>query len=315
MSVEVDPRDEVESKPFYKTEFGVAFCADSLDILRSMGDCSVDLVITSPPYALVRKKAYGNVEPDEYIDWFMPFAKEISRVLRHTGSFVVDIGGSWHKGRPTRTLYHFELLIRLCSGDKPLFQLAQEFYWFNPAKMPAPAQWVTIERIRVKDAVNPIWWLSKTPKPKASNLKVLRPYTESMRNLLVRGYNKGPRPSGHVVSDAWGTAHAGAIPPNIIIRANTGSSDSYLKGCRQYDLPVHPARFVKDIPEFFIKFLTDEGDLVVDPFAGSNMVGWVAEELKRHWISVEIDEEYALGSAFRFPGLGEDLVGRRSVMS
>jgi len=312
MSVVVDPRNEVEGEPFYETECGVAFCADSLDVLRSMPEESVDLVITSPPYALVRKKAYGNVEPDEYADWFMPFATEINRVLCPTGSFVVDIGGSWHRGRPTRTLYHFELLIRLCSGEKPLFHLAQEFYWFNPAKMPAPAQWVTIERIRVKDAVNPIWWLSKTPMPKASNLKVLRPYTKSMRNLLVRGYNKGPRPSGHVVSDAWGNAHAGAIPPNILIRANTRSSDPYLKGCKEYGLPVHPARFVKDIPEFFIKFLTDEGDLVVDPFAGSNMVGLVAEEFKRHWISVEIDEKYVLGSAFRFPGLGEALVGRKA---
>jgi DNA modification methylase len=188
------PIKEQTRRPFYRTAWGRAYFGNCLDVLRTIETSTIDLVLTSPPFALRTKKTYGNVSAHEYVDWFMPFAAEIARVLKPSGSFVLDIGGSWNKGEPTRTLYHFELLLKLC-GQGGSFRLAQEFYWYNPAKMPAPAQWVTIERVRVKDAVNPIWWLSKSANPKASNRRVLKPYTKSMENLLKRGYNEGPRPS------------------------------------------------------------------------------------------------------------------------
>lgn len=299
------------TSPFYETKLGKAYCGDCLDLLRTLASGSIDLVITSPPFALRRKKSYGNVSAEGYVEWFWPFALEIARVLKRNGSFVLDIGGSWNKGEPTRSLYHFELLLKLC-GREGAFRLAQEFYWYNPAKMPAPAQWVTIERVRVKDSINPIWWLARSARPKASNLRVLKPYTKSMEHLLERGYNDGPRPSGHVVSKKWGRRQNGAIPPNLIMAANTRSSDPYLDACREHDLEVHPARFVRAIPEFFIKFLTNKGDRVLDPFSGSNVVGEVAEDLGRKWISVEIKREYVLGSAFRFEGLGE-IVYRRTM--
>jgi site-specific DNA-methyltransferase (cytosine-N4-specific) len=176
--------------------------------------------------------------------------------------------------------------------------------------MPAPAQWVTIKRVRVKDAVNPIWWLAKSVRPKATNRRVLKPYTKSMEHLLAKGYNDGPRPSGHVVSKKWGKRQKGAIPPNLIIAANTKSSDAYMRACRKRDLEVHPARFVEAVPEFFIKFLTRAGDTVLDPFAGSNVVGAVAERLGRRWVSIEIKKVYVVGSAFRFNGLGESVYSR-----
>lgn len=291
-------------KPLYKTALGKAYCADCLDVLKDIPRGSIDIVITSPPFALRRKKSYGNVSAEEYCEWFWPFAEEIARVLKKKGSFILDIGGSWNKGEPTRTLYHFELLLKLC-GEKGLFHLAQEFYWYNPARMPAPAQWVTIERIRVKDTVNPIWWLAKSPRPKASNKRVLKPYTKSMENLLERGYNDGPRPSGHVVSKKWGKRQKGAIPANLIIAANTKSNDPYIKACKEHGIEVHPARFVEAIPDFFIKFLTNRGDIILDPFSGSNVVGAMAEKLERRWISIEIKKEYVVGSAFRFNGFGE----------
>jgi site-specific DNA-methyltransferase (cytosine-N4-specific) len=288
----------------YHTRFGKAYCTDSIQVLREIPSASVQLVLTSPPFALRRKKSYGNVSADKYCGWFWPFAQEIARILKPKGSFVLDIGGSWNKGEPTRTLYHFELLMRLCSKEG-WFQLAQEFYWFNPAKMPAPAQWVTIERVRVKDSVNPIWWLSKSATPNASNRRVLKPYTESMKKLLSRGYNEGPRPSGHIVSNKWGRKQRGAIPPNLIIAANTSSTDPYLRACREHALEVHPARFVPLVPQFFIKFLTRPGDVVVDPFSGSGVVAHAAESLGRKWICSEINPEYVLGSAFRFGKIGD----------
>jgi len=296
-------------KALYKTKLGRAYCGDCLRILKQIKPESIDLVITSPPFALQKKKSYGNVSPEKYCEWFLPYAKIISKVLKPSGSFVLDIGGSWTKGEPTRTLYHFELLLRLC-GPGGLFKLAQEFYWYNPAKMPAPAQWVTIERIRVKDSVNPIWWLSKSAKPNADNRRVLRPYKQSMRELLIKGYNDGPRPSGHVVSKKWGKDNKGAIPPNLIRAANTNSNDRYLISCRKYNLEPNPARFVYAVPEFFIKFLTEPKDRVLDPFAGSNVVGAVAESLDRKWISIELSREFAIGSSFRFDGIGEELLKR-----
>lgn len=299
-------------RPYYTTDHGAAFCADSRELLPTIPDASVDLVLTSPPFALQRKKAYGNVPASEYTSWFAPFVIEIHRILKPRGSFVLDIGGAWNRGEPTRSLYHFDLLLNLCK-PRGRFRLAQEFYWHNPAKMPGPAQWVTIERVRVTDSVNPIWWLAKSGRPKASNRRVLKPYGRSMELLLERGYNAGPRPSGHVVSRAWGKRNKGAIPQNLITAANTRSSDSYMESCRELGLRVHPARFVREVPEFFVKFLTQRGDVVLDPFAGSNVVGAVCETLERNWIGVEAVEEYVAGSAFRFSRSVSGPIKRRSV--
>lgn len=284
--------------PYYKTPFGTAFLGDALEVLPEIPDGSVQLIVTSPPFALKRKKEYGNVEADEYIEWFLPFAFQFKRVLAEDGSLVIDIGGAWTRGYPTRSLYHFKLLIALC--EQVGFHLAQEFYWLNPSKLPSPAEWVTVRRIRVKDAIDPIWWLSRTEFPKADNRKVLWPYSEAMKDLLKRGYKPKRRPSGHDISDKFNIEHDGAIPPNLLPIPNTESNSYYQTQCRAAGLKVHPARFPAGLPEFFIRFLTDEFDLVLDPFAGSNVTGEVAERLQRRWIAIELVEEYLEGSRFRF---------------
>jgi site-specific DNA-methyltransferase (cytosine-N4-specific) len=166
--------------------------------------------MTSPPFGLVRKKDYGNEEADLYLEWFRRFANGFKKVLKPNGSVIIDIGGSWKKGQPTRSLYHFELLIMLCKEYG--FHLAQEFYWWNPAKLPTPAEWVNIRRVRVKDAVNCIWWLSLTPYPKASNRRVLQPYSDSMKDLFLNGYTPKLRPSGHDISNKFSRDNGGAIP-------------------------------------------------------------------------------------------------------
>lgn len=153
---------------YHKTRQGKIYHGDSLRVFaESVRSGSVDLIVTSPPFGLVRKKDYGNVDAEHYVEWFQPFGEQFKRALKPGGSLVIDIGGAWIPGQPTRSLYHYELLIMLCKQHG--FHLAQEFYWWNPAKLPTPAEWVTVRRIRVKDAVNCIWWLSPTPWPKASN--------------------------------------------------------------------------------------------------------------------------------------------------
>ena len=292
-----------KATPLYTTEFGAAYVGDALAFLRQMERDSVDLILTSPPFALERKKEYGNVDANGYVPWFMEFAVEFKRVLRDSGSLVIDIGGSWIRGQPTRSLYHFELVIALC---KTLgLHLAQEFYWYNPSKLPSPAEWVTVRRTRVKDAIDPIWWLSKTPNPKASNWRVLKPYSDSMKKLLENGYRAKLRPSGHDISEHFSKDNQGAIPPNLLSIANTDSNSAYLRECRLRGLKPHPARFPHDLPKFFIRFLTDPGDTVVDPFAGSNVTGEVADELGRRWLAFELVEKYLEASKFRFPSLYE----------
>jgi len=283
--------------PAYTTRWGRAYQGDARQLLGQLPDNSVSLVMTSPPFALRRKKAYGNVTPAEYVDWFLPFASEIYRILRPDGSFVLDLGGAWNHGSGTRSLYPYQLLLRLTET----FHLAQDMYWYNPSKLPTPAEWVTIRRTRVKDAVTVLWWLSKTTEPNADNRRVLKPYSSSMRRLLKDGYQPALRPSQHEIGPHFQRDNGGAIPPNLLSIPNTRSADSYIRRCRAEGLPVHPARFVPGVPEFFIRFLTEPGQLVVDPFAGSNVTGQVAEALERKWVGFEINEDYVAGSMLRFP--------------
>jgi DNA modification methylase len=295
-------------KPVYTTEAGAAYLADALEVLRALPDGSVDAVITSPPYALHFKKEYGNADKADYIAWMLPFAQEIRRVLKDEGSFVLNIGGSYNKGAPTRSLYHFKLLIALV--EEVGYHLAQECFWYNPAKMPTPAEWVNVRRIRIKDSVEYVWWLSKTEWPKANNRNVLKPYSPDMLRLAKRGVRSTTRPSGHAIKASFASAEAGgAIPANVIEEdtpsdllrfGNNAANDRYTERCKAAGLKIHPARFPAQLPEFFIKLLTEPGDLIVDPFAGSNTTGAVAESLGRRWIAIDQVPEYLRASSFRF---------------
>jgi site-specific DNA-methyltransferase (cytosine-N4-specific) len=266
--------------------------------MQKLPAASVDAVITSPPYALHFKKEYGNVDKEDYVQWFLPFAAEIKRVLTDEGSFVLNIGGSYNPGTPTRSLYHFKLLIALC--EEIGFHLAQECFWFNPAKLPAPAEWVNVRRIRVKDSVEYVWWLSPSEWPAADNREVLVPYSRDMERIIKKGYKAKKRPSGHNITNKFRNRHEGAIPANLIERGNNESNSAFVKACSERGLKLHPARFPPAIPEFFIKLLTAPGDLILDPFAGSNTTGYVAQVLGRRWLSTEIDKDYLRTSALRF---------------
>jgi len=193
--------------------------------------------------------------------------------------------------------------------------LCQEFICYNPARLPSPAQWVTIERIRVKDAFTRVWWMSQSERPKANNRNILTKYSKSMEKLLKKGtYNAGRRPSEYNIGErSFLVDNRGAIPPNVVIPSfddtlgltellplsNTMSNDPYQQYCSRLGISPHPARMQEGLAEFFIRFLTDEGDLVVDPFAGSNITGAIAERLNRRWLSIELNAEYITSSEVR----------------
>ena len=282
--------------PKYSTSLGAAFNADSINVMKRIPSSSVNLVFTSPPFALTRQKEYGNEPVDRYLDWFMPFCLEIKRILRPDGSFVLDLGGAWMPGVPVRSVYHLEVAVKLARE----FHLAQEFYWYNPSRLPTPAEWVTVRKVRVKDAVNMIWWFGKTEWPKASNQAVLRPYSESMKQLLKSGYKAKTRPSGHEISENFNRDNGGSIPPNLLQIANTESNSRYLRRCKELGIKPHPARFPEALAEFFVDLLTDPGDLVLDPFAGSNVTGAVCNAKGRRWLAAELESRYVEGSAIRF---------------
>ena len=289
------------TRSLYRTNSGSAYVGDACALMAELPDASVDLVVTSPPFALRRQKTYGNVTEVEYVDWLVPFAREVRRVLKDSGSFVLDLGGAYQAGRPSRSLYNFRVLIRFC--DDLGFHLAEDFYWFNPAKLPSPIEWVNKRKIRAKDSVNTVWWFGKASEPKADVRKVLAPYSDRMKKLISDPdsfYRPKKRPSGHDISKGFGVDNGGSIPSNLLSIPNTDSNSFYLRMCKRFGLEKHPARFPEELPTFFIKFLTDPGDLVLDIFAGSNTTGLAAEQLGRRWLAFDSSHEYLRASVFRF---------------
>lgn len=260
----------------------------------------VNLVFTSPPFPLRNKKSYGNLTGEAYLEWLESLSMDLADLLTSDGSIVMEIGNCWEPGKPLMSTLPLQALLRFLSAGR--LNLCQLFVAHNPARLPGPAQWVNIERCRVKDSYTNLWWMSPSEKPKASNRHVLVDYSPAMRSLLRRqDYNRGRRPSGHVVTgDSFLNDNGGAIPSNVIVCSNTSWNDRYREYCRERNLDLHPARMPAGIAEFFIRFLTDEGDLVLDPFGGSNTTGAVAERLCRHWISIESDSQFVAGSRGRF---------------
>jgi site-specific DNA-methyltransferase (cytosine-N4-specific) len=137
------------------------------------------------------------------------------------------LGGAYRAGVPSRSLYNFRVLLAFC--DEIGFQLAEDFYWFNPAKLPSPIEWVNKRKLRAKDSVNTVWWFSKTDFPKADIRKVLTPYSDRMKKLIEDSesfYTPKKRPSGHDISDAFGKDNGCAIPSNLLSIPNTESNSS-----------------------------------------------------------------------------------------
>lgn len=260
----------------------------------------VALIFTSPPFPLNRKKRYGNLRGDEYLEWLAGLAPKLVKLLKPDGSIVLEVGNSWNPGEPTMSTLALESLLEFKKRGE--LHLCQQFVYHNPARLPSPAQWVNVERIRVKDSYTQVWWLSPSMRPSACNTRVLQEYSSAMQKLLKRGsYNAGMRPSQHSIGEAsFLQDNGGAIPSNVLTFSNTTNKDDYLTYCKEQGLEPHPARMPIGLADFFIRFLTQPRNLVLDPFAGSNTTGAAAEGLKRRWVSIEANDDYIQGSRGRF---------------
>jgi DNA modification methylase len=306
----------------HSTKLGAYHYGDSVELLSAgLGEKfkgKVQLILTSPPYPLNNKKSYGNLTGAKYKKWFLSLAPIFADLLTSDGSIVIELGNAWMPKRPVQSLLHLESLIGFVNQRKAGLRLIQQFVCYNPSRLPSPAQWVTIERIRLTDSFTHVWWMAKSDFPKADNRKVLRPYSSSMEKLLARqSFNAGKRPSEHVISDeGFLYNHGGSIAqnvfemeqmdqqrnvrlPNAFSLPNTISNDYFSRQCREQSIKPHPARMPVGLASFFIQFLTDSGDLVLDPFAGSNTTGYAAEKLGRRWLAIEANKDYAAQSEIR----------------
>lgn len=317
----------------YKTKYGKLLLGDSVNLAKSYllrhYKNKFNLIITSPPFPLNTKKRYGNLQGEDYYNWFVALAPVFSELLTDDGSLVIEIGNAWEPGRPVQSLLHLECLLGLVRHPEANLRLIQEFICYNPSRLPSPAQWVTVNRFRTVDSYTHVWWIAKNDFPKADNSKVLRPYSKGMERLIeTKTFNAGRRPSEHGISpSAFAKDNGGSIahnlfelenidlsrdvrlPHNVLSFSNTTSNDYYFKRCRKEKITPHPARMHGGLIAFFTEFLTGENDIILDPFAGSNTTGYCAEKLKRRWISIEANEDYANDSIIRFeePGLDSKL--------
>jgi len=265
---------------------------DCEEILKDLPSKSIDLVFTSPPYA--NQRNYGteesSISPDDYIKWFAPKARQIKRVLKDNGSFVLNISDKIVDG--FQHLYVFELVVFLCK--KIGFHLVRDYIWYNPAT--PPNVFSRGGYGRTKKSHEYCFWFSKTNEWTFNLDPIRKPYSKDMQKYLM-GKGKGDRsqntrPSTHNFNceKVW-TDNGGSDPGTVIELGNTSSNDIFFKLCKEKGI-AHPARFPEKLAEFFILSGTKEGDIVLDPFSGSGTTAVSAARNGRRWIGIDLNPDY-----------------------
>ena len=254
---------------------------------------SIDFVITSPPYAN-QIKNYGEntkrLKPDEFIDWFIPRAKELYRVLKKNGSFILNINDK--TDGKYQSIFVFKLVVALC--EEIGFHLVRDYVWYNPATPPNVFSRGTMGR--TKKSHEYCFWFAKSETWTFNMDPIRKPYSMKMSKFLngeTHGNRtKNTRPSRHSfnLDEKWKN-NGGSDPGSVIIISNTSSNDLLQKTCKEMGIR-HPARFPEKLVEFFILSGTNEKDIILDPFAGSGTTGIVAYKHNRNWICIEINPDY-----------------------
>ncbi len=267
-------------------------CGDCAEVLKTIGDSTIDLIVTSPPYA--DQRDYGStdtrIEADGYVEWFRPKAEQIHRVLKDTGSFILNINDKVVNGY--QHLFVFKLVIMLC--DEIGFHLVRDYIWHNPAT--PPNVYSTGKYGRTKKSHEYCFWFSKGDSWTFNMDSIRTPYKKGMEKYLngegkgVRSENTRPSTHSFDCEKVW-TNHGGADPGSVISISNTSSTDRFMQLCKDKGI-AHPARFPEKLVEFFIMAGSNEGDVVLDPFSGSGTTAVVADKLNRQWIGIDANETY-----------------------
>ena len=290
----------------FSTDLGCALWANAEDVFSGLGE-QITLAFTSPPYPLAKQRAYGNVDQNTYIDWLLPILEPIVAHLRPGGSVVLNVGNDiFEPGSPARSLYVERLTLAL--HDKLGLHLMERFIWHNPSKPPGPVQWASIRRVHHNTAYEHVLWFTNEPSlVVADNRRCLREHTDKHRRFVeAGGMRQAASYSGGAYTLREGSYSAkteGAIARNVLTIAH---KDSDQQPARDFavrnGLPEHPALMPSRLAEHFVRFLSEMGDLIVDPFGGWATTGRGAELHGRRWLVTERCREYLIAAAERFRG-------------
>jgi len=248
---------------------------DSAEVLKSFPYNSIDLIVTSPPYADQRKNTYGGISPDKYVEWFLPISEQLLRVLKPTGTFILNIKEKVVKGE--RSTYVIELILEM---RKQGWLWTEEFIWHK--KNSYPGKWPN----RFRDSWERLLQFNKERKFQMNQEEVMIPMGNWANSRLkklsrtdkVRDNSKVGSGFGKNVSN-W-LKRDKAYPTNVLHLATECNNKN------------HSAAFPEELPEWFIKLFTKENDTVLDPFMGSGTTLFVANRMNRHSIGIDIIKEY-----------------------
>lgn len=288
----------------FSTGLGIAIIADCHQFFSGFKE-NIDLVFTSPPYPLAIQRNYGNVSESEYVDWLCRTIEPVIHLLHDGASICLNVGNDIFLSKsPARSLYRERLVLAL--SDRFGLHKMDELIWHNPNKAPTPIQWASLQRVQLNSGYEPVYWFTNNPqKVKSNNQAVLMPHTEQHKKLIANGGNQTHRVSGdgsHVKKvGAYQNQTAGKIPRNVLsIPHDARSNKPWFDKLKEMGLPQHGALFPLALAEFFVRFLTKENDLVVDPFSGGFTTSLAAEKLNRRWVGTEQILEYVQGAKLRF---------------
>ena len=248
---------------------------DSPEVLKGLEDDSIDLIFTSPPYADSRKDTYGGIHPDRYVEWFLPVSEQLLRVLKHDGSFVLNIKEKVVKGE--RSTYVIELILALRQQG---WLWTEEFVWHK--KNSYPGKWPN----RFRDAWERLLQFNKNRKFKMYQEEVMVSMGDWAKLRLRNLSETDKRRDNSRVGSGFGKNISNWVgrdkvyPDNVIHLATECSNKN------------HSAAFPENLPTWFIKLFTKEGDNVLDPFAGSGTTLVAARKLRRNSVGIEIVPEY-----------------------
>lgn len=288
----------------FSTDLGVAILG-YCDTFFAAIAAPVTLCVTSPPFPLAQARSYGNPSLEVYVDWICKTLEPVVKNLVQGGSICLNVSNDiFERGSPARSLYRERLVLAL--HDRLGLYKMDTLVWANYSKPPGPIQYASIDRTQLNVAYEPVYWMTNDPHHvKSDNRRVLQEHSQRHLDLIKRGGENRDRSFSdgayrlHVGS--YGNPTEGRIPRNILNFGHRCSAQiAYKKAAKENGLPVHGAPMPLKLASFLIEFLSEPGDLVVDPFGGSFTTADAAERLGRRWLSTECMVEYVLGAAMRF---------------
>jgi len=287
----------------FSTKFGCAIFGDARHVFEKSTE-PIHLILSSPPYPLIKARAYGNVNEKDFVDWICYTLEPVIKNLVDGGSIVLNISNDIHlKGMPAKSLYKERLVLAL--SDRFGLYKMDEIPWVNTSKIPTNP-YATKDKIVMRPSWEPILWMCNNPKRVRSDAtRILKPHTEKHLAYVRNGgaqkrYENGD--GAYVLKEgAFAKETPGALPQNVFVRGHRcKETDAYRLTCKELGIPHNAATFPADLPRRFINFLTIRGELVADPFGGSLSTGYVAEELERRWMSTDVIWEYLRGGGERY---------------